>query len=289
MQSASCALCPAHQLIRFGTPALRSCLSYAACTARSQHHLHLLWSLQELPQYKWATQLRPAPRSADGMQPADRLLPPCAGHQRHLSTGSSSCSGAVCRHTPSLPHLALCCLLSCTWAISWAKQKNRQPDSLIKRIPEAAESLLIKISAHFRNWINSSKSNVSLLPNHCASSLGLLLRWLFTTSKSRGGFLSPHYHDCDADSPAQHWGVWAGAARPQEPAELHWGIGAPGHAAPAPDAARTHQGSGAHTGNGPMHQQHRKVLVKSLFLGFACSKAAFTVHLRFNFFSSYIF
>lgn len=131
---------------------------------------------------------------ACSLRPADRLLLPCAGHQRHLSMGSSSCSRAVCRHTPYLPHLALCCLLSCTWAISRAKQKIRQPDSLIKRIPEAAESLLIKISAHFRNRINSSKSNVSLLPNQRAWSLGLLLQCLFTTSKSGGDFLSQHYH-----------------------------------------------------------------------------------------------
>lgn len=45
MQSVSCALCPAHRLIRFGAPAFRSWLSYTARTARSQHHLHLIWSL----------------------------------------------------------------------------------------------------------------------------------------------------------------------------------------------------------------------------------------------------
>lgn len=56
---------------------------------------------------------------------------------------------------------------------------------MIKRIPEAAESLLIKISAHFRNRINSSKSNVSLLPNQRAWSLGLLLQCLFTTCLGR--------------------------------------------------------------------------------------------------------
>lgn len=143
---------------------------------------------------------------ACSLRPADRLLLPCAGHQRHLSMGSSSCSRAVCRHTPYLPHLALCCLLSCTWAISRAKQKIRQPDSLIKRIPEAAESLLIKISAHFRNRINSSKSNVSLLPNQRAWSLGLLLQCLFTASKVEViSYPSTTMH-CDADR-----GVWVGA------------------------------------------------------------------------------
>lgn len=33
----------------------------------------------------------------------------------------------------------------------------------------------------------------------------------------------------------------------------------------------------------------KKCLSKNLFLGFACSKAAFTVHLLFNFFNSHIF